>query len=138
MKNSSNKLVPKTNVHTKKEAKIKPKDQLFKSDDELKSEIVPKNNCKEVVVRQESTNKNKVLSPFVPELKLWLDTVPHARMSLSRIIRKAGRGEYPIDQAGKMAYLIQTLLQAFRVEAELSVLDRIAALEKELKKAEKQ
>jgi len=55
---------------------------------------------------------------------------------MGRIIRMAANGEIDSYYAGRLAYLIQVMLAAWKTEGELGFMKRLEALEKEVKKHE--
>jgi len=124
---------------SKKQLKVKPKDQLFKSNDEIKADIVVDDTGKELVTRKEDKRNNKQVTPIndAPDIKLWLDNIEHTRGSLARMIRMVGHNEYPVDKAGKMCYLMQTLLQAFKTESDLTLYTEVLEIKKMLKERKK-
>lgn len=123
-------------MYPKKTKKIIAKNDknspLFKSN----KEIVAESEGKELIVTE--TN-NKTITDKTPIIidKLWLNNITNARKTISKLIRSYYSGGMDIDKCRTTLYMIQTLLQAFKIEGELSYMARIEALEKALKKAEK-
>lgn len=67
-----------------------------------------------------------------PPIRLRLNTVRNARLSLARVTREYANGRIPAAEAKSIAYLITQLLGFFRLENETEIETRIAEIEKRL------
>ena len=114
MISKTNKIVPKSidSTHIKhSESIIKP--------------IEDDNNiCKQIVTRDRN---NYIPKPITP-IRLRTNTITNCRKSVGKVTRMAAAGRLDIDRAGKLCYLLQCLVSAFKAEAELSVVDEIKKL----------
>ena len=71
--------------------------------------------------------EGEVLSRASPPARLRLATVRDCRRELAKLYSEARRGDLPTADAGRLGWLLQTLVSVIR-DTELE--DRIAALEK--------
>ncbi len=65
--------------------------------------------------------------------RLALSTLPAARKALARVAREYWRGDISTEKARCMGYLLSTLVNAFKTEAEARIEARLEALEASLK-----
>jgi hypothetical protein len=62
-------------------------------------------------------------------MQLRLNTLPNTRKSYARVIRAFMRGELTIDSGRTLAYMLNGMLQYWRLESDLRVEERLDAIE---------
>lgn len=127
-------------LSNKKQSNITPK--IIKSNPDIEYEIVgnENSNSKDIVTEQTNTKKQIAKSIPVPvefPVKMILGSPQKIRGTCARIIKAGARGELPQALVNSMVWQLRSLVYFDQVCADLTVLDRIANLEKELKKYEK-
>ena len=63
-------------------------------------------------------------------MKLQLNTIANTRRSLARTMREYTAGRLEESRARTLGYLFEKLLNAWRVENDSSIVERLEALEK--------
>ena len=114
------------------------KNKINNSESIIKDKIVDTPKGKELVMTKANKTDNSNLTPILTVVKLRLNTITNTRKSMGRIVRMAASGEIDSYYAGRLAYLIQVMLAAWKVEGELSYIKRIEAIEKEIRKHNKE
>lgn len=93
-------------------------------------------NGKELITIETNTKEITDKTPVVVD-KLWLNNIKNTRKTVSKLIRSYYSGGIEIDKCKNTLYMIQLLLQSYKIEGELTYMDRLEKLEKEVKKHEK-
>jgi hypothetical protein len=68
-----------------------------------------------------------------PPFRIRLNSIENTRKSQANIVRAFAHGKITADTARALSFTIQTLLAAFRVESELTVMERLEALTRRVK-----
>lgn len=128
-------------LSNKKQSNIQPK--IIKDSTEISYVIEGNENTKDKQLITEHTNNKKQIakSITIPEqfpVKMILGSPRKIRGTCARIIKAGTRGLIPQQLVNSMVWQLRSLVYFDQVCADLTILDRIASLEKELKKYEKQ
>lgn len=123
----------------KKQTKIQPK--IINTNSEITYEIDSNDSkdMKQLITEQPYKNKKIDKVIIIPEqfpIKMILGSPKKIRATCSRIIKAGARGTISQQLVNSMVWQLRSLVYFDQVCADLTVLDRIAYLEKELKKYE--
>ena len=114
MIHKNNLIAPKTIDSTRK----------IHSESIIKPIVDDDNKDKQLVI----ADRNKLIAKPITPIRLRTNTITNCRKSVGKVTRMAAAGRLDIDRAGKLCYLLQCLVSAFKAEAELSVVDEIKRL----------
>ena len=124
----------------KNNSKIPKNDsELFKKDEEISYEIVGNENDKKEQILPEKRNKNKQLSVPIFEIpvKMIIGNPKKVRSTCARIIKLGAKGRIPQQLVNSLIWQLRSLVYFDEKIAELTYLDRLEAVERELRKLDK-
>jgi len=102
-----------------------------------KPEIHDDENTKQISIIQEDNNSTYIEKIPNRTIKLRLNTIGNTQKSLNRVIRAVCDDSIPREKARTLGFLLRIAFDGWKVAAELTIMDKIAALEKAVKNQEK-
>ena len=127
-------------LSNKKQSKILPK--IIKNNQDITYEIEGNENANTKELSTIETNSKKLTAKSIPfpedfSVKMILGSPAKIRATAARIIKAGARGDIPQVHVNSLIWQLRSLIYFDQVNADLSYMDRLERLEKEIKRADK-